>query len=422
MSEVVSDVRPMTQRLGGGSPWSLGSPPRSYVISNVRAVLDDRVTDPASIVVDQGRIVAVVERSDLLVGDVDGAGLLLLPGLIDTHSDALEKERSPRPSALLPWDFALASFESKLVGAGVTTIFHGAAFQHKNAHGVDRRPETALELCRAVADRGMATALARSGGRVDHRILHRFTIRSTDGADLLRDRLDSLPDHGAPILLSHEDHTPGQGQYADTEHFINTLVAGGADRAEATTQIARRIAEAAETDHVRDANLAWVGRLAADDRVRLLGHDPDSAESIDALADRGGAVAEFPTTIEAARRARNRGLLIVAGAPNVLRGESHSGNVAAVELISAGLVDGLASDYLPTALLGSVNALVRNRVLSLPQAVRLVTAGPAAIAGLDDRGRIAPGLLADFALVDDRSGNWPHVVATLKSAARDVPR
>lgn len=417
MSNLLNDVRSLSVR-GAGTPWSLGAPARSYVMSNVRVVLDDRVTDPASVVVEQGRIVTVVERSHSLVGDVDGGGLLLLPGLIDTHSDALEKERSPRPSALLPWDFALASFESKLVAAGVTTIFHGAAFQHKNAHGVERRPDIALELCEVVADHAAATG---SRPRVDHRILHRLTIRSTDGAELLQARLAAVVPDALPILLSHEDHTPGQGQYANTEIFIDTLVAGGTDRAEAIARVRQRLEEARETDQVRAANLAWVGQLAAEGKARVLGHDPDSVEEIEALVGRGGAVAEFPTTVEAARRARERGLLIVAGAPNVLRGKSHSGNVSAAELISEGLVDGLASDYLPSGLLGSVNTLVRNRVLPLPEAVRLVTAGPAAVAGLADRGRIAPGQLADFALVDDSRRNW-HVVTTLKSAARDVTR
>lgn len=106
--------------------------------------------------------------------------------------------------------------------------------------------------------------------------------------------------------------------------------------------------------------------------------------------------------------------MIVAGAPNVLRGRSHSGNVAVAELVTAGLVDALASDYLPTGLLGSVFTLVGQGLTDLPTAVSLVTAGPAMVTGLDDRGRIAPGLAADFALVDDRA-RWPHVVTTLKT-------
>nr|WP_238362660.1 alpha-D-ribose 1-methylphosphonate 5-triphosphate diphosphatase [Actinopolymorpha pittospori] len=388
----------------------MGRTPSSYVVSNVRVVLDDRVTDPASVVVERGVIVAVVERKHPLVGDVDGGGLVLMPGLIDVHSDALEKERVPRPTAVLPWDFALASFETKLVGAGVTTIFHGAAFQNKTAHGVTRTPTTALDICETV-DRHRS---ARVDHRVDHRVLHRFAIRSEDGANSLRERLRAHAEDAEPILLSHEDHTPGQGQYANVAHFVDARVASGADRAEVTAQVARRMAEAHLTDHVREANFSWIEGLVRAGRVRLLGHDPDSAEAVDALVERGGRVAEFPTTLEAARRAREVGLLVVAGAPNVLRGGSHSGNVAATELISHGLVDALASDYLPTGLLGSVAALVRRGLTSLPEAVALVTAGPAAVAGLGDRGRIAPGLVADFALVDDRT-SWPHVVTTLKA-------
>lgn len=334
-----------------------------------------------------------------------------MPGLIDVHSDALEKERVPRPTAVLPWDFALASFETKLVGAGVTTIFHGAAFQNKTAHGVARTPTTALDICETV-DR-------HRSARVVHRVLHRFAIRSQDGANSLRERLRARADDAEPILLSHEDHTPGQGQYANVAHFVDARVASGADRAEVSAQVERRMAEAHLTDHVREANFAWIEGLAREGRVRLLGHDPDSAEAVDALVERGGNVAEFPTTLEAARRAREVGLLVVAGAPNVLRDGSHSGNVAATELISHGLVDALASDYLPTGLLSSVAALVRRGLTSLPKAVSLITAGPAAVAGLGDRGRIAPGLAADFALVDDRT-RWPQVVTTLKAHAQTV--
>lgn len=388
-----------------GEVWSLGRTPASYAIANVRAVLPDRVTEPATVVVVDGRIADVVEGGAAPRGDVDGAGLLLTPGFIDVHSDALEKERAPRPSARLPWDFALASFEAKLVATGITTIFHGAGFHNKVSDGVRRRPSSALELCEAVD--GFAST------RVDHRVLHRFNVRSTDGVELVQQRLDGLGE-GAPVLLSHEDHTPGQGQYLDIEHFIGALVAGGEDREEATQRVHERIAEAARTEHVRDANLAWTGDLARSGRVRLLGHDPDSPEAIDALVERGGAVAEFPTTLPAARRARERGLVVVAGAPNVLRGGSHSGNVSAVELVSAGLVDALASDYLPSGLLGGVATLVRDGLADLPTAIGLVTSGPAKVAGLTDRGRIEPGALADLALIDD-SGRWPQVVTTFKA-------
>ncbi|GAA5018663.1 alpha-D-ribose 1-methylphosphonate 5-triphosphate diphosphatase [Actinopolymorpha pittospori] len=387
--------------------WQLGTSPATYVISNVRVVLGDRVTDPASVAVTDGRIAEVVEGPSLR-GDVDGGGLLLTPGFIDTHSDALEKERTPRPSVHLPLDFAIGSFESRVAGVGITTIFHGLGFHNNSSHGVRRDP---------VQSNSMSSFIdGYRGSRVDHRVLHRFNVRAEEGAEVLRQRIESLPPSRLPVQLSHEDHTPGQGQYADVERHIDFLVSGGADRADATRRVYERIEDAKRTEQVREANLAWAGELARTGTARLLGHDCDSPEAIDELVERGGVVAEFPTTIEAARRARERGLLIVAGAPNLLRGGSHSGNVSAADLLREGLIDAVSSDYLASALLGCVSRVVNLRLLTLPAAIKLITAGGAAVGGLPDRGRIDQGLLADFALIDDR-GTWPSVVTTFKSVA-----
>jgi alpha-D-ribose 1-methylphosphonate 5-triphosphate diphosphatase len=161
--------------------------------------------------------------------------------------------------------------------------------------------------------------------------------------------------------------------------------------------------------------MAWLGSLALAGRIRLVGHDMDSPPAVEALRARGGSVAEFPTTVDAARAARELGLPVVMGAPNVLRGESHSGNVPAAALAELGLVDALASDYLPSGLLAGAFTLARSGLATLPAAVGLVTHGAAAAAGLTDRGRLAAGLRADLALADD-AGSWPVVRATLRAA------
>lgn len=403
MSGLMTDVRE-------SSPWAIGRSPQHYVIGDVRVVLPHAVTERASVVVEDGRVAEIIVGGSL-AADVAGSGLLLVPGLIDVHSDALEKERVPRPAAPLPLDFALRSFDAKVAAAGITTMFHGAGFHRKVSDGVTRTPVTALELCEAVD--------AFVSDRVDHRVLHRFDVRGEEGAQMIRQRLAHIADRGEPALLSHEDHTPGQGQFADIEHFIGALMAGGSSREDAERHVEKRLSDARTSEHVRDASLAWAGDQAKAGRVRLVGHDPDSAEAVDALVERGGSVAEFPTTLEAALRARERGLVIVAGAPNVLRGGSHSGNVAAADLIQRGLVDALASDYLPSSLLASAAVLVRDGVLALPEAVGLVTGGAASAAGLTDRGRIVPGARADFALVDDRSA-WPIVVTTLRGSSEQA--
>jgi alpha-D-ribose 1-methylphosphonate 5-triphosphate diphosphatase len=400
----MTETLPATDTTG----WALGPPPRDYVLGHVRAVLPDTVLDDARVVVRDGRITAVEEHRPASGCDVDGRGLLCMPGLIDVHSDALEKERAPRPSAVLPWDFALVSLEGKLRAAGITTVFHGAGFQHKTSRGTQRSPQAAKEVC--------DTVRARTGAPVEHRLLYRLDIRSEDGATQLREQLAG--DFGTP-LVSHEDHTPGQGQYVDRSYMERYLMGTeGMSADEAERHVDELIAERTEYGEVMERNLAWLGDLARAGRIRLAGHDPDSAEAVGALCARGGAVAEFPTTVAAAEAAREHGLPIVMGAPNVLRGTSHSGNVSARDLVRMGLVTALASDYLPSGLLAAAFRLVEDRLATLPAALALVTAGPAEVTGLTDRGALRPGLRADLALVEPAQ-HGPVVWAALRAADGD---
>ncbi|WP_232666841.1 alpha-D-ribose 1-methylphosphonate 5-triphosphate diphosphatase [Pseudonocardia sp. TRM90224] len=389
--------------------WSLAAPPADYVLGHVRAVLPDRVLDDARLVVRDGAIAEVAEHPSGSSCDVDGAGLLCLPGIVDVHSDGLEKEVMPRPGAPVPWEFALLSFEGKLRSAGVTTVFHGAAFEAGVPIGLSRNGvrsvETAHTMCEMVA--------ARGAGPVDHRILHRLDVRSPEGLAALQERLAGFT--GTRALVSHEDHTPGIGQYADRAYY-ERFVAGtrGLSEEQAREHVDRLTAERDGRLDVRDESLRWLGEVAAEGRIRLLGHDPASKAEIDDLIERGGTVAEFPTTLEAATAARERGLPVVAGAPNVLRGASHSGNVSAAELASRGLLTALASDYLPSGLVAAAFLLAGNGVLLLPAAVALVTSGGAEVAGLDDRGALVPGARADVVLVEP-GRPWPVVAATLRA-------
>src|SRR6185437_12763415 len=159
------------------------------------------------------------------------------------------------------------------------------------------------------------------------------------------------------VLVSHEDHTPGQGQYADRRYY-ERYIAGtrGLSEQEAVEHVDDLIAERNRRLGAREATMAWLGAQAHAGRIRLLGHDLSSAAEVDDLVRRGGAVAEFPTTLEAAEAARERGLPVVMGAPNVLCGSSHNGNASGRELVGRGLVTSIASDYLPSGLLAAVFA------------------------------------------------------------------
>lgn len=384
--------------------WPLTRPPADYVLGHVRAVLPDRVLDDARIAVRGGCIAEVGPHPAGAAADVDGGGAYCLPGLVDVHSDGLERERMPRPGAEVPWRFALLSFEGKLRAAGITTVFHGAAFEAGEGSLKVRSVDAALEMCRQVADRG--------DGPVEHRILHRLDVRSAEGLAALRTRLAGL---GATALVSHEDHTPGQGQYADRT-FYERWVMGTRDLTaeQARAHVDAFVAQREANVGVRDEALAVLGGLAQDGGVRLVGHDPASAAEIAALAGRGGAVAEFPTTVGAAVAARERGMPVVMGAPNALRGVSHSGNASARELVGRGLVTALASDYLPSGLLAAAFLLAADGVATLPAAVGLVTAGAAEAVALPDRGSLTPGGRADLVLVE-AGRPWPVVRTVLRA-------
>ncbi|KUN00109.1 phosphonate metabolism protein PhnM [Streptomyces yokosukanensis] len=397
---------------GGQAPapgWTLGVPPSDYVLGHVRAVLANRVLDDALVAVRDGRIAAVEPHPAGLEADVDGQGLLCLPGLVDVHSDGLEKELLPRPGAELPMEFALLSFEGKLRAAGVTTAFHGAAFEESGGRGVRRTLDNARRICAAVASRG-------ADGLVDHRILHRLDVRCPEGLAGLRQRLADIGGTGrGPVLVSHEDHTPGQGQYTDRAYYERYLVGTrGVTEDEARAYVDRLIVDRDGRLDVREEALDWLGEQARAGRIRLLGHDPSSPHEIEELCERGGAVAEFPTTVTAAKAAREHSMPVVMGAPNVLRGHSHNGNASGRELVARGLVTALASDYLPSGLLGAALLLAEEGLAPLPDAVGLVTGGAADVAGLTDRGRLAPGLRADLVLAEP-GRPWPVVAAVLRA-------
>ena len=383
-------------------------PSGTHAIAHVRAVLPDRVLDDATVVVDHGRIAEISSSGAAPADALDGRGAFLIPGVVCTHSDGVEREIWPRPNTRFPIDFALRSFEGRLRTAGVTTVFHGIGFDHKPSY--DRTIEQAIELGQVIRDR-------RHGGGAPaaHLVLHRMEARSDRGWAELREALPDSEGLGHLPLLSFEDHSPGQGQYRDVEKYKRAFDTSKLPEGETVESlVAAKLAEAEAKAGLRELNLTAVKALALDGRVRLLAHDLEDAEQVREATTWGAAVAEFPLTREAAAEALALGLAVVMGAPNVLRGGSHSGNVAAAELVAAGLCTSLASDYQPSTMLAAAFKLAAEGVCSLPAAIALITSGPAIVAGLDDRGRLEPGLRADLALVTV-DGAWPRVHSTWRA-------
>ena len=323
-------------------------------------------------------------------------GDFLLPGLVEPHTDNVERHLLPRPSARWPNALAaLLAHDAEIAASGITTVCDSLRV---GSHEGEREPRG--ELFAAVAE-----TLARHAEAL--RVEHRLHIRCELTDPRLPETLEPFVDDPRVALLSLMDHTPGQRQWRDIEALRRHKSAPGGTRDAAS--IEREIAERLEAGqrHVVAVRARVLERVAARVAARslvLASHDDTTVEHVEQAAAEGISIAEFPCTIEAARAASAHGLATLGGAPNLVRGGSHSGNVAVRDLARAGVLDGLSSDYVPASTLQAVFALVAEEGWTLADAVALASAAPADMLGLADRGRLRAGLRADLvrvALVGD---------------------
>ncbi|MDO9247827.1 MAG: alpha-D-ribose 1-methylphosphonate 5-triphosphate diphosphatase [Phenylobacterium sp.] len=342
-----------------------------------------------SVLVRDGKIVAV-DRGGSVGKDL--AGDVLMPGVIDLHTDNLEKHFFPRPN--IDWNpiSAAVTHDGCCLSVGVTTVFDSLSigtFNPSVARNHDNLPRLANGLL-AARDAGMLKA--------DHR-LH---WRCETPADDLPARLEQLASHPLTSLFSLMDHTPGQRQYRNIEKHLANWSANGMS----AQDIDERLAGIRDRQGRNAANnRRLVADLAKSRGIPLASHDDEDVEHVDEAADLGATVSEFPVTIEAARRAKERGMVVVMGGPNLMRGGSYSGNVPASELADAGLLDAFASDYVPRSLIECAFALTAAPFgWSLARAVAVVTEAPARAAQLTDRGTITSGARADLVRVNTRGG------------------
>ena len=373
------------------------------VIGNARVVMRDDVVH-GSLHVLAGRIADVDATRAVTAGATDLEGDYLIPGLVELHTDVLEKHAFPRPSARWPEVAAVVAHDGQLIAAGITTVLDSLAIGYVYDGG--QRARNPLPLIAAIER-------ARAGGllKADH-LLHLRCEVSTEHVVT-----DFTPHAGHPLvrLVSLMDHAPGQRQFTNVAKYreYNQGKYGLSD-AEIDALIEKRIAD---REKYGDVHRAALLRLCETSRVPLASHDDATVAHVEEAAKAGTVIAEFPTTIDAARAARAYGLAVIAGAPNLVMGRSHSGNVSVAELAAAGLLDILSSDYVPASALHGAFLLHRRYGWPLPDAIASVTATPAERIGLDDRGEVAPGRCADLLrvrVVDD----IPIVVAVWRDGRR----
>lgn len=375
------------------------------ILTNARVVLSDRVIERGWIATSNGIIAEFGEGDAPERGD-DMNGDLVMPGLIELHTDHLEAHYVPRPKVY--WDAvaAVVSYDGQLATSGITTVLDSLrVWREEGAEDVDGQAGILAAAISAARDAKLL--------RAEHFLHLRCEIPMPSVVEEAKE-LIGRPDIR---LMSLMDHTPGQRQFRDEEKLRDYYRGKGAGMTDAQLDVLfeRRFAYQKE---YAESNMREIVGLAHSYNIPLASHDDTTEENVtDAIRDRV-SVAEFPTTMEAARGLHQAGIHVLMGAPNVVRGGSHSGNIAAVALAREGLLDIMSSDYIPSSLLMAAMQLPRHvPAIDLASAVRTVTKTAAEAVGLHDRGEVAIGKRADLIRV-----HVAHDVPVVRSAWREGHR
>ena len=354
------------------------------VFANARVVTPDAVVH-GMVQVEDGVIVDVTRGTGVPAGAIDCDGDHLLPGLVELHTDVLERHAFPRPSVAWPPVAAASAYDGELVAAGITTVLDSLAVGYIIESG--RRPRDPKPLVDALRAAGEAGLL-----RADH-FLH---LRCEVSTEQVVNDFGQFAGDPLVRLVSLMDHTPGQRQFVDVAKYreYNQGKYGLSD-AQLDALIERR---RHDQQRFGEKHRAAIIALCHKHGHALASHDDATSAHVEEAAEAGAVIAEFPTTVEAALAAKVFDMAVLAGAPNLVCGRSHSGNITVASLAAASLLDILSSDYVPASLLHGAFVLHGHGV-PLPTAVATVTRTPAVRVGLADRGAIVPGLRADLSRV-----------------------
>lgn len=392
----------------------------SLSIVNANIILPYEIVRDACLTIEDG----VIGRIDGTIPSghvIDAAGAYLMPGMIDIHSDQIENAVEPRAGSVIDIPYAVQEQEKQLVNHGITTMYQSLSLWKARATAARQK---------AAREDGFREALIQEilnpnrERLITHSLHLRLDITNFEIIPLLMEMLRE----GKVSLLSFMDHTPGQGQYRDLERFRNMMKENSPDMSEA--EVSKSLSQRMQADKVTPETLAEIAALAKSMGVSVASHDDDSFQKVDFVrAVLGATISEFPVEPEVARYAKNAGMTTLGGAPNVLNGKSHAGNMSATDGVLEGSITALCSDYYPPAMLQAVFKLHRQFAMPLWDCVNLVTLSPAKAAGIDGRvGSISEGKTADLILVD-ASGEYPrltaaitggNVVSTLRYLSKDA--
>ncbi len=372
--------------------------PSEQIYTNALVVLADQVFN-GTVVVRDGLIHEVSEGRSQVSAASDLGGDYLIPGLIELHTDNLEKYMNPRPGVDWPSASAVLAHDAQVVAAGITTVFDALSIGDVNPKG-NRLQQLPV----------MLEAIAQAQDQGHTRAEHRLHLRCELSHEKTLDVFHGLVEHPLVQLVSVMDHSPGQRQFVKFEKYREYYQGKyHLSDAEMDAFIDKQM------DNSRQFSDSYRRTIVETCRQRTLAvasHDDATLEHAEESAQFGMSIAEFPTTVVAASASHAHGLKVLMGAPNIVRGGSHSGNVAAAELARSGVLDILSSDYYPSSLLQAARLLTeQDNGYDLPAAISTISLAPARAAGLADRGEIRPGLRADLVRVhsDERQFRVAHV-------------
>ncbi len=365
--------------------------PNEEILGTI-AVKDGIITDIQPGVVSQGE---------------NGNGNYLLPGLIELHTDNLEKCISPRPKVKFPLELAAVNHDRDLISSGITTVCDAIAIGDVTPKDDSLRINHYAAMIDTVAE-------GQAAGRfcTDH-LLH---LRCELGYEHLYEIIEPYGSHPLLAMISLMDHTPGQRQFVNIQKYKEYYTGKhGIPEAKMNEFIAMRLDN--QHRHAVENRQALV-KLSQKKNISLASHDDATVDHVKEAISEGVVLAEFPTTLEAAKEAHNNGLLVLMGAPNVVLGGSHSGNISAMELVELDLVDIISSDYVPRSLLQSVFIISKTANKPLYEVIKYITLYPAKAINLGNQiGSLEVGKKADFITIHD-DGVVPRIIEVYKHSLR----
>jgi len=378
-----------------------------YILTNGQLITEDRILQNQAVVIENDLIKAIIPEEDIAEFTdytlIDAQGGYISPGFVDIHSDYIEGIISPRPTSLMDFNMGIREAERILVSHGITTMFHSLSIYKDDgfSHKPIRNPENVNRLIDAINDTHTSQHLIRN------RMHARFEIDNIEAVDQFIQNIEEEKVH----LISFMDHTPGQGQYRNLEIYRDTLKGfRNMSNEEANVLIAESITK----EKITLEQIKEIAQIALENNIAIASHDDDEIEKLSLVKSYGTTISEFPTTIEVARKAKELGLWTIAGAPNVLLGGSHSGNLSASEAIQEQTIDILCSDYYPASLLHSLFKLSDEFGQDLHQMFQLVTLNPAKAVKIDDEvGSIKEGKKADIIIIEKMDDGFPVVTASI---------